>query len=212
MICRSVNALLVIAGAAVALQAQNQVRISTSVSNISQGRPVTTVSGAGHPTYYPNRVLVHFKNGAPKNFLPGSGPARAFPRDANLFLVQKPPGLTVPDAVARYKANANVNYAEPDYHVQTVATPNDPLWANQWDMTKISAPTVWDSPPNMIDTVAVIIDTGIDYTHEDLQGNLWTNPADSTSHGYTCINGSCVSGGADDFGHGTHVAGTIGAV
>src|SRR5437899_3216595 len=143
MTYRSAYALLITACAAVALQAQNQVRISTSVSNIGQGRSVTTVSGAGAATYDPSRVLVHFKNGASKGFLPGSGPARAFPRDANLFLVQNPPGLTVPEAVARYKANANVNYAEPDYRMQTIATPNDTKWANQWDMTKISAPTVW---------------------------------------------------------------------
>src|SRR5262249_33276174 len=40
--------------------------------------------------------------------------------------------------------------------------------------------------------------------------NLWTNPTDG-SHGFTCI-GSVSPGGQDDFGHGTHVAGTIGAV
>src|SRR4030095_10160135 len=39
-----------------------------------------------------------------------------------------------------------------------------------------------------------------------------TNPADNVSHGFNCIGGVCVVGGEDDHGHGTHVAGTIGAM
>src|SRR5947208_6710278 len=60
------------------------------------------------------------------------------------------------------------------------------------------------------DVIVAVIDTGIDYTHPDLQSNLWVNPANG-SHGFTCLNGTCVAGGQDDYGHGTHVAGTIGA-
>jgi subtilisin family serine protease len=113
--------------------------------------------------------------------------------------------------VQRYRANPNVLYAEPDFVVRAVnTTPNDPYWNLQWDMTKISAPTAWDTQKFASDVVVAIIDTGIDYTHPDLQGNLYTDA--NLNHGYTCMNNSCVAGGLDDFGHGTHVAGTIGAV
>src|SRR5438067_1645307 len=121
---RTINAILLATCAAAALQAQNQVKISTTVSNIGQGRSVSTVSGDGAPSYDPNRVLVHFRNGAPRDFLPGSGSTRAFPGNANLFLVQNPPGLSVSEAVSRYRASANVLYAEPDFLVQAIATPN----------------------------------------------------------------------------------------
>src|SRR5207249_11609238 len=103
-----------------------------------------------------------------------------------------------------------VFYAEPDFVVHAAAIPTDPLWSQQWDMTKISCPAAWDTQTDSSDVVVAVIDTGIDFTHPDLQANIWTNPSDST-HGFTCMNGSCVAGGLDDFGHGTHVAGTIGA-
>ena len=69
-----------------------------------------------------------------------------------------------------------------------------------------------------------MIDTGLDYGHPDLTGNLWANQAEATGasnvdddgngyvddvHGINAITGS--GDPADDMGHGTHVAGTIGA-
>src|SRR5262249_7591934 len=92
-----------------------------------------------------------------------------------------------------------------------VTTPTDPLWNQQYDMVKIAAPAAWDTQTNARDVIVAIIDTGIDFTHPDLQSNLWVDPGNSTIHGFTCMNGACSPGGSDDFGHGTHVAGTIGA-
>ena len=60
--------------------------------------------------------------------------------------------------------------------------------------------------------VVAVVDTGIDFTHPDLQSNLWSDPKNPSVHGYTCSGGSCVAGGQDNHGHGTHVAGIIGAV
>jgi len=77
-------------------------------------------------------------------------------------------------------------------------------------MVKINAPGAWNTLTNTSDVIVAIIDTGVDFTHPDLQANLWVNPADG-SHGFTCMNGTCAHGGQDDYGHGTHVAGTIGA-
>ncbi len=193
-----------------ALEAQASHSVSTSISLDERGVPVATTVGTGAPAYDPSHLLVHFRNGAPAEFLPGSGPARRFRGDPDLFLVEKPPGLSVAEAVRQYRAKPNVLYAEPDFLVQTVATPADPLWNQQWDMTKISCPTSWDSQTDAGDVVVAVMDTGVDFTHQDLQSNLWTNPLDG-SHGFTCMSGTCTAGGSDDFGHGTHVAGTIGA-
>ena len=179
--------------------------VSTSISQDDRGAAAVTTVGAGAPAYHPSRVLVRFRNGAPVGFLPGSGPPRAFPGDSRLFLVPNPPGLSVAEAVRRYHANPNVVNVEPDYVREAFVIPTDPLWSQQWDMAKIAAPTAWDTQTNSSDVYAVIIDTGIDFTHPDLQGNL--DSADSL----TCMNNICSPGGADDFGHGTHCAGTIGA-
>ncbi len=113
------------------------------------------------------------------------------------------------EVVRRYQDNPNVLYAEPDYVVHTNVYPTDPRWNQQWDMTKIAAPTAWNTHTDSATVVVAIIDTGIDFTHPDLQGNLWTNT--DGSHGFDCMNGRCSKGGLDKFGHGTHVAGTIGA-
>ena len=199
-------ALLLTLSAALTLEAQERRVVSTSVS--PGANPAATALGVG-PAYHPSRVLVRFRTGAPPAFLPRSGPTRAFSNAPDLFLVANPPGLSVAEAILRYRGNANVLSAEPDYVVQVIHTPTDPLWNQQWDMVKIAAPAAWDTQTNSSDVIVAVIDTGIDYTHPDLQANLWVNPADN-SHGFTCIN-TCVAGGADDFGHGTHVAGTIGA-
>ncbi len=180
--------------------------VSTSVSRDDRGAAAVTTVGLGAPAYHPSRVLVRFRNGAPVDFLPGSGPARAFPGNPHLFLIPNPPGLSVAEVVRRYRANPNVVNAEPDFVQEAVALPTDPLWSQQWDMTKIAAPTAWDSQTDSGDVYVVVIDTGIDFTHTDLQGNL--DSADSR----TCMNNSCSAGGSDDYGHGTHCAGTIGAV
>ena len=157
----------------------------------------------------PSRVLVRFR-GAPQ-FHPGSGQARLLSQRLNLFLVDNPQDVPVPEAIARYKRNPNVVYAEPDYQVQAVdTTPLDPMWAQQWDMTKIQAPAAWDKQTNAGDVVVAVVDTGIASNHPDLQANLWTDPV-TLAHGFTCIGGTCTAGGDDDYGHGTHVAGTIGA-
>src|SRR5262245_51605792 len=143
MSSRAIRTLFISGCLAGAISAQDQVKISTTISNLGQGRSMTSVSGG--PSYDANRVLVRFRNAAAKVLLPGSGAVRGFPGDANLFLVHNPAGVSVRETLARYKADPNVHYAEPDYVLQAIFIPNDTLVASQWDMTKISAPTVWDN-------------------------------------------------------------------
>ena len=122
-----------------------------------------------------------------------------------------------------------VIYAEPDYVMKAFKVPNDPLFPNQWGLNNpndadIDAPEAWNITTGSSNVVVAVIDTGVDYTHEDLAANMWTNPreipnnnVDDDGNGYVddvygidAFNGD--SDPYDDNGHGTHVAGIIGAV
>lgn len=186
---------------------------ATTVTTVSADGDSVSVSlvEPGKPGHVPSRVIVRFREGS--SFLPGSGRSVMLSRQRNVHRVDNPPGLSVAQVVARYQANPNVLYAEPDYILNTLETsPNDPLYGSQWDMAKIAAPAAWDLHTDSNGTVVAVVDTGIDYSHPDLAANLYSDASDPKIHGYTCLDGSCVPGGLDDHGHGTHVAGTIGAV
>lgn len=93
---------------------------------------------------------------------------------------------------------------------------------DQWDIEKIKAkgtgttPGAWDTTTGIASTVIAVIDTGIDLAHEDLNGNLWTDPNAATDtkypndiHGWNFVANN--NNPSDDHGHGSHVAGTIAA-
>ncbi len=101
-----------------------------------------------------------------------------------------------------------VKHAEPNYQVRTMNVPNDPGYSSLWAMPVIQAHDAWNISTGSEEVVVAVIDTGIDYTHPDLSGNMWTSS--EGYHGYNAMNDSFYP--MDDYGHGTHVAGTIGAV
>jgi len=127
------------------------------------------------------------------------------------------------DVVRKYQHSGMVEYAEPDYHVSLASTfPNDPsfLDGTLWGLNNagqngglanadIDGPEAWSALTSASNVIVAVTDTGIRYTHEDLAGNMWTNPQDG-AHGINALTGS--SDPNDDNGHGTRVAGVIGAV
>jgi|GEM_PF-1277894 len=118
-------------------------------------------------------------------------------------------------------------YCEPNYKLSINATANDPRLSQLWGLSAgsgINAPYAWDRTTGSSDVVVAVIDTGVDYRHQDLAPNIWTNsneiPAngiDDDRNGYVDdvhgMNAYSHNGDPmDDNGHGTHVSGTIGAV
>jgi subtilisin family serine protease len=128
--------------------------------------------------------------------------------------------LTVPAGAEQrtadaLRANPEMRYAELDYIVQGDRTPNDPSFGSQWDARAISAPAAWDQTTGSASIVVGLPDTGIDLSHPDLAANLWTDDGSvlgcpAGTHGYNVLANTCDP--SDDNGHGTHEAGTIGAV
>jgi len=192
------------------------------------------------PTQYdPSSILVRFRNEAAEgrgaSIVRGSEMGDQIAAVPGLRSVHLPQGHSVDAALAAYRGNPDVLYAEPNYRVQAALTPNDPQFSSLYGLNNagqtggtpdadIDAPGAWDITTGSQDIVVAVIDTGVDYTHEDLAANMWVNSAEIPGngqdddangfvddvHGYDFFNRD--GDPYDDNFHGTHVAGTIGAV
>jgi subtilisin family serine protease len=157
-------------------------------------------------------------------------------------------GANILEVVEDLKDNPNVDYAEPNYNYSindfeivsdilydkdlkaeagaNTTTPNDPLYNQQSNITQTNIDQVWnDYTTGDGSQIVAILDTGVDYTHPDLEANIWINEAelngvvgyDDDGNGYVddirgwdFINND--NAPLDDNMHGTHVAGIVGAV
>ena len=148
--------------------------------------------------------------------------------------VRLPRGRAAAEAIAELLASGTVIAAQPNYirRITAAPPPNDFLWLNDtangfYGLKKIQADLVWAAPHNNTGSSAVVvadIDTGVKYTHPDLAANMWINPGEIAGnlidddangyvddvHGIDTFNHD--SNPMDDHGHGTHTAGTFGAV
>jgi subtilisin family serine protease len=133
---------------------------------------------------------------------------------------------------------ADVAYVEPNYVISVSSAPNDSSFSQVWGLQNtgqtvgssagvagadISAMAAWELSTGSRQNVVAVIDTGVDYRHPDLAANMWSAPAPFTvniggqiirceagTHGFDAITKTCDP--IDEYNHGTHVAGTIGAV
>lgn len=109
---------------------------------------------------------------------------------------------------------------------------NDPFVKDKWGLDKTAASKAWEVTQGSKDIIVAVIDTGIDEKHKDLAENLWVNPGESgkdskgrdkssngiddDGNGYIDdVHGWNFAGNnnnlVDNHGHGTHIAGIIGA-
>ncbi len=83
------------------------------------------------------------------------------------------------DACAEIAKNPDVEYATPIFIRRISVVPSDPRFSNQYAMTKIQASQAWDISTGDQTMVIADVDSGVDFEHEDLAGNLWTNPGET---------------------------------
>jgi subtilisin family serine protease len=165
-------------------------------------------------------------------FEPGASPQRAVAALGGTVVERLPlgdltrvrlrEGISLAQADAALERRSDVVFAEPNRTYDLYATPNDPDYSLLWGLSAIGAPTAWDLTQGSNSVVVAVVDSGVDYTHTDLDGNIWTNAAEISNgldddgnglvddrNGWDFYGGDAAP--LDDFGHGTHVAGTIGA-
>lgn len=143
--------------------------------------------------------------------------------------------------VREYLLLPEVEYAEENFEINLVQAvdssivpvfPHDPQFIEQWALQNsgqrggkegadISAPLAWATTTGSEEVVVAVLDTGVDYNHEDLKPNIWTRPASMEAYqdaqlgsvddeyGFNAVENA--SDPMDDNGHGTHCAGIIGA-
>ncbi|MBC7242144.1 MAG: peptidase S8 [Anaerolineae bacterium] len=158
------------------------------------------------PAYVPGEIIAKLRTPTVK-------------RDVTSMLAEKgiQPLQSIPDlAIARLRAPAGreqelarwlvdsglAEYAAPNYYAYAAGIPNDPYWSLQWNMTLINAPAGWDIITGSATITIAVLDTGVDLDHPDLAGRL--------AAGWDYVNSDPYPD--DDNGHGTHVAGIIGAL
>ncbi|MBI5766349.1 MAG: PQQ-binding-like beta-propeller repeat protein [Verrucomicrobia bacterium] len=151
-----------------------------------------------------------------------------FERIGDMRVIAVAAGETVDAAIARLQATGRYEFVVRDRirHLDAT-TPNDPSFRDQWGLANtgasggvagadIKATEAWDIIREAPNVVVAILDTGLNLNHQDITPNLWRNPAPTRSD----VNGANFVGGrgatftgnpADDNGHGTHVAGIVGA-
>jgi len=139
---------------------------------------------------------------------------------------------TLESAKSKLMKLPEVEYVEPNYIYKLQGTvPNDFYNFDLWALQKIQAPQAWDIAKGSNEVIVAVIDSGVDYTHEDLAQNMWVNTReipdngiDDDGNGYVddvygiapgyseFVENMKISDPMDVNGHGTHVAGIIGAV
>ena len=180
----------------------------------------------------PERILVRPLPGVSLEALHKLHGARRlsrFPAIGGIEVLEVPPGANADALVKAYQQSGLVRYAEKDHIVHAQLKPNDPYFQNGtcWQLMNtgasggtagadIDAKDAWNTITSAAGVIVAVVDSGVRYTHQDLAPNMWHNPNQNTDgysgdlYGINAITGS--GNPWDDFGHGTHVAGIIGAV
>lgn len=88
---------------------------------------------------------------------------------------------------------------------------NDPAMTHAWGLKQTDVKKAWSITQGSKNVVVAVIDTGVDVEQEDLKNNLWINPNPTKGdiHGWNFVADNHDL--SDNHGHGTHIAGIIGA-
>jgi len=191
------------------------------------------------PAYVPGEVLIRFNPDAIGSDITAIRSALGA-EELNRFLSgglhwKLTTNLTAEQVIERFGDHPAIRHIEPNYILTANVVPNDPRLDELYGMINtgqtggtddadIDADDAWNISTGSSDILVGIIDTGIDYNHPDLAANIWTNPGEIPGnsidddgngyvddvHGYDFYNSD--GDPFDDNSHGTHCAGTIGAI
>jgi subtilisin family serine protease len=204
------------------LKASAYQRLTSHVSRLTLLLILVAFSNSYAALYKEGEIIVKFKNNPSNQTLK----SQAISKTLNIHVIKLPSNMKVEDALKKYKNDPNVEYAEPNYIIRKLeTTPNDTYYSSQWGLVKVLANKVWDTCKGSDNTIVAVIDSGIDLNHPDLKDHIWKNPGetncsdgiDNDNNGFVddCYGWNFVSNSnntQDDDGHGTHVAGIIGAI
>jgi thermitase len=188
----------------------------------------------GPPGAAPDLSAPHVSNQLLVKLAPGAGALRtaggmqvvgAIPQ-LGMVVVETAAGVDLAAAAADLAEAPDVEWAEPNYIFRPDLVPNDTYYASKQAsyLTRMQMPSAWDLTTGSPDVVIAILDTGIQITHPDLAGGIWANPeeldgeegVDDDHNGFVDdVHGWDFADNdndlADDYGHGTHVAGIAAA-
>lgn len=212
----------VIAFAIVAL-----VAFASAAAASSAARPAAATAAA-----YRSGLLVGVERGQARAL--AAGPLKGAERLAPGIRYVEVPHDRVSSIEHRIAKRPGIRYVEPNYAVHEAAAPNDPSFGLQWPLVNTGqtvngvtgtpgaderALPAWEVSTGDPSVVVGVVDSGVDYNHPDLAANIWSNPGGvggcpAGTHGYNVVAGTCDPMDQDTKygGHGTHVAGIIGAV
>jgi subtilisin family serine protease len=187
--------------------------------------------------YRVGAVLVGFRGGVSR----AAQQAMLAATDASLQNTTAPLGLVSlsvtpgheAETAAALRRRPDVAFAELDYLATAAEVPDDPAWGNQWSLARIGLPEAWKVTTGSTGTIIATVDSGLYLGHPDLTSKVWINPGEIPGNGIDddlngkvddvngwhfyqqwTPNGYLPAGNADvsdEFGHGTHVTGIIGA-
>ena len=122
---------------------------------------------------------------------------------SDIVVADVPAGDTVESFVESLEDHPSVDYAQPNYlYTFESVSVNDSFVGKQWHLNAMGISEAWDTTMGSSSVIVAVLDTGVDLNHPDLSGQL-VRPTDVVDS-----DGSA----QDDNGHGTHVAGIIGAL
>lgn len=153
---------------------------------------------------------------------------------SRLYRVQLEPGVSVEAALNAARLDPSIEMVQPNFVYRKFATPVDARFNSLWALKNtgqtvsspgadeatsannpgtagydIKATSAWDVETDCSSVVVAVVDTGVHGSHEDLADNMWTS-VDYPNGGYDFVDNDDTPFGFE--GHGTHVAGIIGAV
>jgi subtilisin family serine protease len=191
-------------------------------------------SGVAESSYVPGEVLVKFKPAAIAQERTATVTALGH---AVLVHLEEPSwvhvklgiGQSVTEALVVYQNDPNVEYAQPNYIYRGAAVPNDTQYGQLWAFKNVGQTVTtgtyvpqsgtagddmniepaWGHITDCSSVVVAVVDSGVNYNQEDLAANMWNGGVNFPNHGYDYVDND--NDPMDLFGHGTHVAGIIGA-